>query len=76
MLNELRGKNISSEIYPTSAKMKKQMTYANAKGAGYVVLIGTNEIESGRITVKNMNTGNQEEITFKEFLNKLENNET
>lgn len=76
MLNELRGKNISSEIYPTAAKMKKQMTYANAKGAGYVVLIGTNEIESGRITVKNMNTGNQEEITFKEFLNKLENNET
>ena len=76
MLFELREKGISSEIYPTAGKMKKQMTYANAKGAGYVVLIGTNEIESGLISVKNMATGNQEEITFKEFLKKLKKNET
>lgn len=71
MLSELRNKGISSEIYPSPAKMKKQMTYANAKGAKYVVLIGSNEIESGLISVKNMVTGSQEEITFKDFLNKM-----
>ena len=71
MLSELRNKGISSEIYPSPAKMKKQMTYANAKGAKYVVLIGTNEIEAGLISVKNMVSGNQEEITFKDFLNKI-----
>lgn len=71
MLFELRNKGISSEIYPSPAKMKKQMTYANAKGAKYVVLIGSNEIESGLISVKNMVTGSQEEITFKDFLNKM-----
>ncbi len=71
MLSELRKKGVSSEIYPSPAKMKKQMTYANAKGAQYVILIGTNEIESGLISVKNMVTGDQEEITFKEFLNKM-----
>ena len=71
MLSELHKKGISSEIYPSNAKMKKQMTYANAKGAKYVVLIGTNEIESEIISVKNMLTGNQEEISFKDFLNKL-----
>ena len=71
LLSELREKGISSEIFPTPAKMKKQMSYANAKGAKYVVLIGANEIESGLISVKNMLTGVQEEIKFKDFLSKL-----
>tara|TARA_B100000674_G_scaffold124799_2_gene95724 strand:- start:32758 stop:34095 length:1338 start_codon:yes stop_codon:yes gene_type:complete len=71
LLSKLHKKNISSEIYPSSAKMKKQMSYADSKGARYVVLVGSNEIESGLISVKDMKNGIQEEIRFEDFLNKL-----
>ena len=71
LLSELRSRDISSEIYPTSAKLKKQMSYADSKGARYVILIGTNEIETSKVSVKDMITGSQEKLSFNQFLSKF-----
>jgi len=56
---EARRRGIRTEIYPDAVKMKKQMSYANAKGIGYVALAGENEMSEGKITLKNMATGEQ-----------------
>ena len=53
----LRRCGIRTEIYPEAAKMKKQMGYADSKKIPYVALVGENEIAAGKITVKNMTTG-------------------
>lgn len=71
LVKELRNKNISAELYPDDAKMKKQMTYANNKAIPYVALIGTKEIENNMLTVKNMVTGEQKEYTLQELVNEL-----
>jgi histidyl-tRNA synthetase len=71
LVKALRSKGISSELYPDSAKMKKQMTYANNKSIPYVALIGTKEIESNVLTVKNMITGEQNEFTIESLINEL-----
>ena len=60
MIKALRGAGIKSELYPSSAKLKKQMAYADKKGIPYVVLVGTKEMESNTYTVKNMQSGAQE----------------
>ena len=54
-----RQEGISCEIFPDKAKMKKQMAYANAKGIAFVALAGENEMAEGKITLKNMETGQQ-----------------
>ena len=51
--------------------MKKQMTFANNKGIKYVVLVGSNEMESGKLTVKNMESGEQENLTIEELITKI-----
>jgi len=71
LLFELREAGINSEIYPSNAKMKKQMTYANNKGIKYVVLVGSDEIKSSKLSVKNMETGEQENITIEELKSKF-----
>ena len=63
-----RENGIRPEIYPDTSKMKKQMSYANAKQIPYVVLAGENEMEQGKITLKNMITGEQQLVTPDEFL--------
>ena len=63
-----RENGIRTEIYPDTSKMKKQMSYANAKQIPYVVLAGENEMEQGKITLKNMITGEQQLVTPDEFL--------
>lgn len=63
-----RENGIRTEIYPDTSKMKKQMSYANAKQIPYVVLAGENEMEQGKITLKNMITGEQQRVTPDEFL--------
>ncbi len=68
---ELRSKGISVEVYPDAVKMKKQMGYADAKGAKYVAVIGENEMQSGLIRVKDMTTGEQGDISLEEFVNKF-----
>ena len=67
----LRQAGISAEYYPDNAKMKKQMAYANAKQIPYVVLAGQSEIEQGRVTLKNMATGQQTLLTPTDLLQHL-----
>ena len=59
LLKELREKGISSEIYPDIVKLKKQLTYANRKNIPFVIVIGSDEMESGNLTLKNMISGEQ-----------------
>ena len=67
-LKELRNNNISSELYPNNDKIKKQMNYANNKGVQFVVMIGEDEMKSGQLTVKNMSTGDQKEMSISELI--------
>ncbi len=60
--NRLRKDGIRTEIFPDSVKMKKQMAYANAKNIRFVVLAGENEMSKGLVNVKNMETGEQQEV--------------
>jgi histidyl-tRNA synthetase len=68
LLNELREKNIASEIYPDNAKMKKQFDYANAKNIPFVVIIGQDEIKNEQLTLKNMTTGDQKKLNYNELI--------
>ena len=63
---QLRADGIAAEIYPESAKMKKQMEYANRRAIPYVVIIGSQELEQGVATVKNMRSGAQAQVAFAE----------
>ncbi len=59
LVAKARQAGIRTEIYPDAAKMKKQMSYANAKGIAFVALAGENEINEGKVTLKNMTSGEQ-----------------
>ncbi|AXV48384.1 histidine--tRNA ligase [Prevotella denticola] len=63
-----RQSGIRAEMYPDNAKMKKQMSYANAKSIGFVALAGESEIEADKITLKDMATGNQQLVTAEEMI--------
>lgn len=72
-LAQFRTAGIRAEIYPEAAKMKKQMGYADAKKINYVALVGETEIEAGKITLKNMITGEQQLLSVEDiisFINK------
>ena len=66
-----RQANIPTEMFPDKAKMKKQMSYANAKHIPFVVLAGDNEIAENKVTVKNMETGEQKLVTTEELISIL-----
>ena len=59
LVNKLRKAGINTELFPDSAKMKKQMNYANNNNIPFVVLIGENEMTQGTLTVKDMEAGKQ-----------------
>lgn len=63
-----RQAGIRAEMYPDNAKMKKQMSYANAKSIGFVALAGESEIEADKITLKDMASGNQQLVTAEEMI--------
>lgn len=71
ILKKVRLSGIRAELYPDSAKMKKQMSYANAKAIPFVAIAGENEINEGKITLKNMETGKQEVIYPDELADKI-----
>ena len=71
IINKVRAQGIRAEIYPDTAKMKKQMSYANAKQIPFVALAGENEMKEGKITLKNMETGEQQMVTPEELIGKL-----
>ena len=60
IIADLRKAGIRAEIYPDSTKMKKQMSYANAKEIPFVAIIGETEMQEGKVTIKNMTTGEQQ----------------
>ena len=71
ILQKLRDAGISAELYPNSAKLKRQMTYADAKNIPFVILIGDTEIESGQLSLKNMESGEQTKVSKEELINFL-----
>lgn len=71
LLQQLREANIAAELYPSSAKLKKQMSYADDKSIPYVVLIGSDEIQSGILTLKNMQSGDQQKLSATEIVDLL-----
>ena len=72
LAKNLREAGIACEVYPESAKMKKQMEYANRRAVPWVVIVGSDELASGRATVKNMATGEQQAVAFDELINCIE----
>ena len=70
-LQYLRKQGVNSELYPDTAKMKKQMNYANKKGIPFVVLVGEDEMSSGLLTVKNMTDGTQSTMKLEDLVSNL-----
>lgn len=64
----MRDCGIQCEIYPDTAKMQKQMKYADSLGTPYVAIIGETEMSQNRITLKNMSTGEQQMLTEEEAI--------
>lgn len=68
LLAQLRKNGISSELFPESTKMKKQMNYANKKQIPFVILAGDSEMEAKKFTLKNMDSGEQKLLTGEELI--------
>ena len=71
IIQQVRAAGLSAEIYPDSAKMKKQMSYANAKQIPFVALAGNDEMQAGKITLKNMTTGEQTLLTPQQLIESI-----
>ena len=70
-LNQLRNAGIAAELYPSNAKLKKQFAYADKKGVPFTLMIGSAEMETGRYKLKNMQSGEQEELPMEQILERL-----
>ena len=71
ILLQVRAAGIRAEIFPDAGKMKKQMGYANSKAIPFVALVGENEMHEGKVTLKNMETGEQKLVSPKELISEL-----
>ena len=71
VLAKVRAEGIRAEIFPDSSKMKKQMGYANAKNIPFVALVGENEMNENKVTLKNMETGEQTLVSAEELIQTL-----
>ena len=71
VLQNLRKQNINAELYPAGAKLKKQLDYANNKNIPFTIILGSNEIESGLLSIKNMATGVQTQCAADEIAARL-----
>jgi histidyl-tRNA synthetase len=69
--NQLRESGISTEVYPDVTKLKKQLEYANKKEIPYVIVVGSDEMKDGMLTLKNMEKGEQEKLNLKDIGLKL-----
>ena len=72
LLQQLRDAGIAAELYPAAAKLKKQMSYADAKNIPFVILIGSDEMQSGLLTLKDMQSGTQEKLPLAAILVRLQ----
>lgn len=71
IVSKVRAAGIRAELYPESAKMKKQMSYADDKKIPYVAIVGENEISEGKVNLKNMLTGQQSLLAVDELINQF-----
>ncbi len=71
VLQNLRAKGIRTELYPDAAKMKKQMKYANDKNIPFVVMVGEDEMNSGQLSLKNMESGEQSKVSVEELIDSM-----
>ncbi len=71
VLSRLRAEGIASEIYPDVSKIKKQLEFANKKMIPYTIVIGSDEVNTGLLPLKDMNKGEQQKITLDEILHQL-----
>lgn len=72
VLSQVRAKGISAEIYPEATKLKKQFNYADKKSVPYVMIVGSQEMEEQKVTLKNMKSGEQEMLPVEEALARLQ----
>lgn len=68
LVNEARRHGVSAEVYPDAVKMKKQMSYANAKQIAFVAMAGEDEMKENKMTLKNMKTGEQMLVPVSDFM--------
>ncbi len=71
LVRQCRNAGVDCELYPSKAKMQKQMKYANDRGVQYVAIVGDEEMDKGIIKLKNMETGDQSEVSISELVEKL-----
>lgn len=71
VLSKLRAAGISSEIYPDNAKIKKQLDYANKKMIPFSIVIGSDEMSSGALALKNLETGEQQKLTVEQIIEEV-----
>jgi histidyl-tRNA synthetase len=72
LLKKLRALGVAAELYPSSAKLQKQLKYANDRKARYVILVGEEERQQGKLTLKDMESGLQQQLSQAELLTKFE----
>ena len=73
VLAKLRSAGIPSEIYPDHAKIKKQLDFGNKKRVSFVIVIGSDEVANGLLTIKDMATGDQKKLTVDQIIAELQN---
>lgn len=71
LVKEVRNAGIPAEIYPTPAKMKKQLGYADSKNIKYVAIVGSDEMEQTKVTLKDMETGEQEMLAVSDVIERI-----
>ena len=71
IVQQLRAAGIATELYPAAAKLKKQLGYADSKNIPFVVLIGADEMQSGKLTLKDMKSGEQQQFDVASLIEKL-----
>jgi histidyl-tRNA synthetase len=71
ILAQLRASDIAAEIYPDLSKLKKQLDYANKKNIPFAIVIGSEEMTSGNLVIKNMETGEQRKLSLDQILQQL-----
>ena len=71
-MTQLRLLGMSVELYPDKTKINKQMSYANKRGTRFVIMLGELEIQKNKLTIKNMEDGSQDLLSFEELTKNLE----
>jgi histidyl-tRNA synthetase len=73
LLRKVRREGIHAELYPDNAKMQKQMKYAHANGVKWVAMVGEDEMKNNTIRLKNMESGEQDDLDLKTVVSRIKN---